>query len=208
MENIHGSGDLLKGVEVGIQMSSWPISWQYPYPSDRMLITVKDRLPDHEWHYQGQVGHGAWRVSWSAGFPWNPHGEWNACVFKKTKDVSVWLEAGMQQYFVKVWLAHLSPSGTGKPASTCFQVMRLEEDDESDFGLWWWDQAFGARGQWKPVVELIEEVADNGTAGSKVTIASGFPKEQARVYPQVTELGASWAFRGLVCCQSGTARSG
>ena len=65
----------------------------------------------------------------SAGFFLETHmmqGEWNACVFKKTKDISGVIEASMQQYFVKG--SAISPViiEDKETIKHMFQVMRLE----------------------------------------------------------------------------------
>ncbi len=62
MENIHvAPGDLLKDVEIEADVIVANILADILiHLTDEMLIVGQGRrLSDHEWHYQGQVGHGA-----------------------------------------------------------------------------------------------------------------------------------------------------
>ena len=62
MENIHvAAGDLLKGVEIEADVIVANILADILiHLTDDAYRLVKDEgYPDHEWHYQGQVGHGA-----------------------------------------------------------------------------------------------------------------------------------------------------
>ena len=75
----------------------------------------------------------------SAGFFLETHmvqGEWNACVFKKTKDISGVIGGlACQQYFVKGSAISPVTIEDKETSKHMFQVMRLKEEDEATFGL-------------------------------------------------------------------------
>ncbi len=161
-----------------------------------LIVGQGRRLSHHEWHYQGQVGHGAW-VAESAGFSVKPTWSKNGmpASSKKTKDVStLWLEASMQQYFVRQCSSPVTIEDK-EPASTWFQVMRLKEDDGSS--LWWWDQAIGARGKCRGASIGAGE-CDNVELPVQVTIALAFPREiEIKFYHSSDGAGCWIRFAGL-----------
>ena len=57
----------------------------------------------------------------------------------------------MQQYFVKVWLAHLSLSRRRETSKHMFQVMRLKEDDEVTLVLMMGSSVWRAWSMWRLV---------------------------------------------------------